>query len=85
MLREVKEQMNHEVAQTVGSPSLNELQSKLDEQAQLLGEQQKRIQGIQHLQKQTAPNTQSKPLPHQSPPSDPFHSTTLLSIDPSMD
>ena len=56
---------------TVGSSSLNELHSKLDEQAQLLSEQQKAIHGIQYLQKQVAPNTRSNPFPHQSPPYDP--------------
>ena len=59
------------VPRTVGSSSLDELHSKIDEQVRLLSEQQKAIHGIQCLQKQIVPNTQTGPLPHQTPPYDP--------------
>ena len=49
---------------TVGSSSLDELHNRLDEQARLLNEQQKAIHGIQHLQKQVAPNTRPDSFPH---------------------
>ena len=58
------------VPKTVGSSSLDELHSKIDEQARVLSEQQKVIHGIQHLQKQIVPNTQTGSLPHQTPPYD---------------
>ena len=59
------------VPKTLGSSSLDELHSKIDEQARLLREQQKAIHGIQCLQKQIVPNTQTGSLPHQTPPYDP--------------
>ena len=55
---------------TVGNPSLDELHSRLDEQARLLSEQQKVIHGMQHSRKQVTPNTRSSPFSHQSPPYD---------------
>ena len=56
------------VPKTVGSSSLDELHSKIDEQGRLLSEQQKTIHGIQRLQKQIVPNTQTGSLPHQTSP-----------------
>ena len=53
---------------TIGSSSLDELHSKLDKKARLLSEHQKAIYGIQYLQKQISPNTQTNSLPHQTPP-----------------
>ena len=54
-----------------GNSSLDELHSKLDEQARLLSEQQKAIHGMQCLQKQITPNIHTNSLPHQTPPYDP--------------
>ena len=59
------------VPRTFGSSPLDELHNKIDEQARLLSEQQKATHGIQRLQKQIVPNTQTGSLPHQTSPYDP--------------
>ena len=66
---------------TVDSPSLDELHSKLGEQARL-SEQQKVIYGMQHPQKQVTWNTQSSPFSHQSPPYDPSIPPPTLVLTP---
>ena len=67
---------------TVDSQSLDELHSQLDEQARLLGEQQKVIHSMQHPQKQVTQNTQSSPFSHQSPPYDPSIPPPTLVLTP---
>ena len=54
----------------INSSPLDELHNRLNEQAKLLSEQQKAIQGIQHSQNQV-PKTWSSPFSHQAPPYDP--------------
>ena len=68
---------------TIGSPSLDELYSKLDKQARLLSEQQKVIHGMQHSQNK-APQTPDL-FSHQSLPNDPsIPSSTLVSTSQRM-
>ena len=54
----------------INSSPLDELNNRLNEQARLLSQQQKAIQGIQHSQNQV-PKTQSNPFSHQALPYDP--------------
>ena len=71
-----------DAVKTFGHSSLDEIHNRLDEQVRLLNEQQKAIHGIQHLQKQVAPNTRPDSFPHQSAPYDPSIPPPSLVLTP---